>query len=187
MEQVLAALHSLRNSPGNLREIYWDGEVTRWTSLELVSFGGEIHFYVRCYAKLRKSRRGRFLFILSRPGYYRGAGLYFPFSRKIHDMYEKGIDMWGTEMLLNKDAIFPIKTYTDFENDVEEKSFDPISSFLEILGKLRKTESIGIQILIAPASSGEWDEKYDADLKKLREPETRKVKENNFPRAETRV
>lgn len=53
MEQVLAALHSLRNSPGNLREIYWDGEVTRWTSLELVSFGGEIHFYVRCYAKLR--------------------------------------------------------------------------------------------------------------------------------------
>ncbi len=181
MEQVLAALHSLRNSPGNLREIYWGGEVTRWTSLELVSFGGEIHFYVRCYAKLRSLVEAAFF------SYYPGLDIievpdYISrFPEKIHDMYEKGIDMWGTEMLLNKDAIFPIKTYTDFENDVEEKSFDPISSFLEILGKLRKTESIGIQILIAPASSGEWDEKYDADLKKLREPETRKVKGKQLP------
>src|SRR5690349_14980746 len=47
MEQVLTAIHSLRNFPGTLAEKWWDGEVTRWYALEIVSFGGETHMYVR--------------------------------------------------------------------------------------------------------------------------------------------
>jgi hypothetical protein len=181
MEQVLTALHSLRNSAGDVREKYWDGEVTRWFSLEMVSFGGEIHFYVRCYARLRNLVEAAFF------SYYPGLDIievpdYISrFPEKVHEMYEKGLDLWGVEMVLQKSEMYPIKTYTDFENEAEEKNFDPISTFLEVLGKLKKTENVGIQILIAAAGSDEWDEKYEPELKKLREPETRKVKGKQMP------
>lgn len=181
MEQVLTAIHSLRNAAGNVRETYWDGEVTRWVSLEMVSFGGEIHFYVRCYEKLRSLIEAALF------SYYPGLDIIevpdyvSRFPEKVYQMYEKGLDLWGTEMVLAKDDMFPIKTYTDFENEAEEKSFDPISTFLEVLGKLKKNEVVAIQILIAPAGSDEWDEKWEPELKKLREPETRKVKGRQMP------
>ena len=47
------AMHSMRNAANNLREIYWDGEVTNWVSLEIAGRGGEVHLCVRC----SKSRR----------------------------------------------------------------------------------------------------------------------------------
>ncbi|KKU15734.1 MAG: hypothetical protein UX22_C0004G0055 [Candidatus Jorgensenbacteria bacterium GW2011_GWA2_45_9] len=51
MEQVLANLHTLRNAPGDVSERYREGEVTVWFSLEIASFGGEVHFYIRCQKK----------------------------------------------------------------------------------------------------------------------------------------
>jgi hypothetical protein len=53
MEQALMAIHQLRNAPGDLKEWYRDGEVTHWVSLEMVSFGGEIHFFLRVDGKKR--------------------------------------------------------------------------------------------------------------------------------------
>ncbi len=184
MEQVLTAIHSLRNAPGDIRETYWDGEVTRWVSLEMVSFGGEIHFYVRCYAKLRNLVEAAFF------SYYPGLDIievpdYISrFPEKVYEMYEKNLDLWGIEMTLAKEEMFPIKTYTDFEDEAEEKNFDPVSTFLEVLGKLKKGEIVGIQILIAPAGSDDWDEKYEEDLKKLREPTTKKMKGRKGPEGE---
>lgn len=176
MEQVLTAIHSLRNAADDIREKYWDGEVTRWVTFEMVSFGGEIHFFVRCYVRLKNLVEAAFF------SYYPGLDIvevpdYISrFPETVHEMYEKGMDMWGTEMRLDKEAMYPIKTYTDFEHEAEEKNFDPISTFLEVLGKLKKNEMVGIQILAAAAGSEEWDEKYEDDLKKLREPSTKKMK-----------
>ncbi|MBI3420443.1 MAG: hypothetical protein HY006_00075, partial [Candidatus Sungbacteria bacterium] len=47
MEQVFMSIHTVRNSPNNIKEKWWDGEVTLWCSCEVVSFGGDIHFYLR--------------------------------------------------------------------------------------------------------------------------------------------
>jgi len=176
MEQVLTAIHSLRNSAGDIREKYWDGEVTRWVTFEMVSFGGEIHFYVRCYKKLKNLVEAAFF------SYYPGLDIveitdYIDrFPEKVYEMYEKEMNLWGTEMMLAKEDMFPVKTYTDFEHEAEEKNFDPISTFLEVLGKLKKNEMVGIQIMAAAAGSEDWDEKYEEDLKKLREPTTKKMK-----------
>src|SRR3989344_1283903 len=51
MEQFFSAIYGLRNIAGDLIEKYFDGEVTLWFSFELVSFGGEIHFYIRTPSK----------------------------------------------------------------------------------------------------------------------------------------
>ncbi|TSA45174.1 hypothetical protein D4R51_02330, partial [bacterium] len=184
MEQVLTAIHSLRNSAGDIEEKYWDGEVTRWYSLEVVSFGGEIHFYVRCYRKQKNLVEAAFF------SYYPGLDIievpdYIDrFPGKVYEMYEKGMDLWGTEMVLTKEEMFPIKTYTDFEDDAEEKSFDPISTFLEVLSKVKRSEIVGIQILAAPAGSDDWDKKWDSALKELREPQTKKMKGRKGPEGE---
>ncbi len=176
MEQVLAAIHTLRNTANDLEEKYKDGEVTRWFAFEMVSFGGETHFYIRTYARLRGLVEAAFfsyypdLDIVEVPDYMD------KIPETVRDIYEEGLDMWGSEMLLTKAEYYPIKTYVDFESEADEKKFDPISTFLEVFAKLAKEEFVGVQILIAPAGAEDWIEKYESEVKKMREPETKKKK-----------
>lgn len=171
MEQVLAAIHSLRNAPGDIREWYWDGEVTRWYALEMVSFGGEMRFFVRVYKGQKHLVQAAFF------SYYPDVDLeevddyVEQFPKDMAEVYGKQMDIWGTEMVLAERAAFPIKTYEDFEHMEEEKQFDPISTFLEVLGKLRKEETVGVQILIAPASP-KWKDKFEGTVNELKEPAT---------------
>ncbi len=176
MEQVFAAIHTLRNAPADVKEKYGDGEVTRWFSFEMVSFGGEIHFYVRTYVGLRNLVEAAFFSYYPDLDIVEVQDYIDRFPDTVHGLYEKGLDMWGTEMILKKEEYYPIKTYADFESPDDEKKFDPISTFLEVLGKINKNEFVGIQILAAPAASEEWDEKWGEELKKLREPEGKKRK-----------
>ena len=53
MEQIFSSIHGLRNTPSNPKEEWWDGEVTMWFSCEVVSFGGELHFYLKVPEKHR--------------------------------------------------------------------------------------------------------------------------------------
>ncbi|MFH1193131.1 MAG: hypothetical protein V1656_02325 [Candidatus Jorgensenbacteria bacterium] len=175
MEQVLTAIHSLRNAAGDIKEIYWDGEVTYWWSLEVVSFGGEIRFFVR-------SAKGRVQLVKAAFfSYYPDVELEEiddyteQFPKDMTEVYGKQMDLWGTEMKLTGKAAYPIKTYEDFEHMEEEKQFDPISAFLEVLGRVRKEEIVGIQILIAPASP-KWKDKFNSILEELKKPATATVK-----------
>jgi hypothetical protein len=174
MEQVLRALHSLRNSAGDVKETYWDGEVTVWFSLEMVSFGGQIRLFIRGQKKQRNLIEAAFfsyyqdIEIVEVPDYVQD------FPQSITEMWERGLEMWGTEMVLAKPDAYPIKTYPFFESEAEEKQFDPISTFLEILAKIKKQEIVGIQILIAPAGP-DWIKKWDKLLDEMQEPETMTV------------
>ncbi|MDP3975255.1 MAG: hypothetical protein Q8P88_03165, partial [Candidatus Jorgensenbacteria bacterium] len=171
MEQVLAAVHSLRNTAGDLREVYWDGEVTYWWSLEIVSFGGEIRFFIRTPKERAQLVRAAFFSYYSDIEIVEVEDYMQQFPQTMEEMYEKGMDMWGTEMLLAEEAAFPIKTYEDFENIAEEKQFDPISTFLEILGAIKKEETVGIHVLVAPAGA-DWREKFEDVVEELKAPQT---------------
>ncbi len=168
MEQVLMAIHSLRNAAGHLREIWWDGEVTKWYALEMVSFGGEVHFYVKVPYYKQKS--------LVEAAFYS----YYPdvevvevddyvdqIPRDLKELEKTGYDAWGTEMVITREAAFPIKSYLDFESPDEDKQYDPISAFLEILGKIKKEERVGIQMLIAPAAP-QWRNQFDKVVEGMR-------------------
>jgi hypothetical protein len=153
MEQVLAAIHSLRNIPGNPQEKWMTGEVTLWYSLELVSIGGAIHFYVRSYRKQQPLIEAAFFAYYPDIEVVEVEDYVKQLPENVTELYESGYDLWGIELILNKDDAYPIKSYLDFEAPEEEKQFDPMSHFLEVLGKVKREETVAIQIVIAPAGA----------------------------------
>ncbi|MCL4404271.1 hypothetical protein M1432_02930 [Patescibacteria group bacterium] len=171
MEQVLATLNSFRNTPGNLKEKYWDGAVTRWYTLEMVSFGGEIHLFVRCPSNMVRVVEAAFF------SYYPdmdilGAKDYMEILPKTLDEIEaKDMEFWGTEMILDKEDAYPIKSYKYFESEAEEKQFDPISTFLEVLGKVQKEEILSIQLLLEPGDP-KWKDEWKDLVDELKQKKT---------------
>ncbi len=173
MEQFFMNVHGLRNAAGNLLEKYVDGEVTLWWSLEMVSFGGEIHFYIRTPKKHKKMIE---------------AGLYaqYPytemsevkdymdeFPKETREIYQKGNNIFGGELILKKADIYPITTYERFELSKDEMAIDPISALLEVLSNIHKEEKFYLQILIRPLGS-EWQEEGKKLVDKLVGRKTKK-------------
>lgn len=173
MEQVLMAIHALRNTANDLRELWWDGEITKWYALEIVSFGGEIRFFIRFYYKQRPLIEAAFF------SYYPDVELievddYLDeIPKNMDEVYAKGYDIWGSEMVLLKESGYPIRTYPIFEAPDEERQFDPIATFLEVLGRAKREEFIGVQILIAPTGI-EWHEEWKGFVEKLKEQSSSK-------------
>ncbi|HXF44129.1 MAG TPA: hypothetical protein VNK70_01560 [Candidatus Paceibacterota bacterium] len=174
MEQVLAAMASLRNAPGDIREKYIDGEVTRWFSLEIVSFGGEIHFYVMVYKKLVNLLESAFFSYYPDIEVVEVEDYVKQMPQDLVELYRRDWDIWATEMILTREDAYPIKTYPHFEAELEERQNDPMSTFLEVLSKVKPGEFVGIQILIAPAGS-EWRKKWEGLLENMKEPKMKEI------------
>ncbi len=179
MEQVLTLLHSLRNAPSDIEEKWLIGEVTRWFSLEIVSFGGEIHYYIRVYKKQRNLVEAAFHSYYPEIEFVEVEDYVNKFPQSVEEMYAQQYDLWGTEILISKPAFYPIKTYGHFlKHPDKEKRIDPMAVYLEVLGKLKLREIVGIQILIAPKGN-EWKDKYQKDLEALKsEVKEKKVTTN---------
>ncbi len=173
MEQVLMGLHSLRNTAGDFEETWIDGEITKWFTLEICSFSGEVKFFIRCYYKQRPLVEAAFF------SYYPDVELvevddYInDLPKDMDELYEKGYQIWGAEMLLRKEPAYPIRTYPMFEAPDEERQYDPIALSLEVLAKAKKGEFIGVQYLIAPAED-DWDKEWKPLVEKLKEQSSKK-------------
>ena len=177
MEFVLNVLNSYQRSPSNIKDKYIDGVVNNIFSLEMVYFKGEIHFFVRILADLRKVVEGAFF------AYYPDIELEeisVDYADEIPKSDQEvklgGLSVWGTELILEKEEIYPIKSYKSFENIDETKKFDPISVFLEMMHKLKKDEMLGVQILIEPVSS-KWKDKFSKTLEELKKQQKQKSPE----------
>lgn len=169
MEQIFMTMHGVRNTPSNVKEKWWDGEVPMWFSCEIVSFGGEIHLYMRVPEKHRN--------IIE-------AGLYAQYPdlevtevkedyinrlpSTIQELFAKGYDFFGNELRLAKEDAYPIRTYVDFEEVVEERQLDPVGVILETVSKIKPQEHMWIQILVQPADDS-WKKAGDLVIKELKE------------------
>ncbi len=183
MEQVLAALHSLRNAPGDFQEKYLNGEITRWFSLELVSIGGEVHFYIRAPRGQKDLVEAAFFSYYSDVELAEADDYVNNLPENITELYEGGYELWGTELVLAKNEAYPIKSYLDFEAPEEEKQYDPISMFLEVLGKAKREELGGIPVESAPAGD-EWKKHGQHGVEELR---SKKGEGGHGPGASMRV
>ncbi|MEK7638888.1 MAG: hypothetical protein AAB388_01870 [Patescibacteria group bacterium] len=149
MENVLNQTF-LPNSLDNLMHPYLEGRHPLMNSLEVVSIGGEVRFYVNVPTKKVKNSFEAQLY-----AQYPGV-----------EVTEEPIDYtaevkWDPEewamisfhIAKKEDEIFPIKTYIDFGLDKlpkEEEKLDPMAPLLEHLGKVKPHERMWVQFLIRP-------------------------------------
>ncbi len=167
MEQVFTSFHALRNAPADIAEKWWDGEITRWYALEIASFGGETHFYVRGYNLQKGLLEAAFLSYYPEIEIVEIDDYIERLPANIKELHEQGYDLWGSEMKLDREEAYPIKVYSEFEAPEEEKQYDPMAAFLEFMATIKKEEIVCIQFLIAPKAR-EWRDKWDGLIEELR-------------------
>jgi len=145
MEVVLSAMHQTADESSWWQK-YWLGQTRAWFSLELISTGGNIRFFIWTRKKYRNSLEGHLY------SQYPGVEVYeaedytknFYFDPAKHRMF-------GVQWELAKADPFPIKTYVDYGLDKdpkEEFKVDPIATSLEFLSTVTAGHNVWIQIII---------------------------------------
>jgi len=152
MEQIFIGLHGIQ-SGGDIIDKYWKGKIQDWFSFEIVGRGGFIHFFVRTPIQYRNLVEAQIFAQYSEAEIIDANDYVSSVPEPPHPEW----DLWGTEFILIKDDIYPIKTYRQFEASKPELAVDPIASFLEVMSKLSVNEQIWLQILIRPVPD-KWKE-----------------------------
>ncbi len=182
-------LYSLSNK--GFLETYWLGAVQLWFSLEIVSIGGQVHFYLRAPSRMKGLIETQ-LYAQYPQAQVKVAEDYTLAVNKISP--ESGWDLWGCEFTLVKPDAYPIKTYVDFGLDKdpkEEFKVDPISPVIELFGSIEKGEQVWMQIVIAPSQKKfhthgtrsehhGWVEESEHVMKELTEKYTKGEGESSF-------
>jgi len=167
MEQVLLAMHGLRNAPRTWKAYHLEGQVTRWFSFEIVSRGGGLRFFVRTPAALRNLVEASLFSYYPEVEIDTVADYAADLPSTVHELEERNLDLWGTELTAAKDPVIPFKTYTQFSSG-EKDGIDPLSSVVEILGKIGKEDFAGIQIVASPADR-KWNSGGGDQITRLKE------------------
>jgi len=189
MEVVLGAFHQTRDAT-------WWTQITTgfrraWFSLELVSIGGEIHFFIRTPSFFRALVESSIYSQYPNVEIYEVADYVYSAD---YTGPESEYDMWGGEFILTKDDPYPIKTYIHYgleKDPKEEFKNDPITPMIEFLGAIQPGHQIWVQIMIQAAkkryrkkdgSMGDWKDQGEAIINKLmKRDEKPKEGELKFP------
>ncbi len=164
MEQIFAGLYSIK-SGGNFWEKYFKGKVQEWFSLEIVSEGGKIYFFIRTPQKNRNLVES---YIYSQ---YPDAEIN-EVEDYVYDVPETipsaGYDLKGTEFILEKEDAYPIRVWRDFEFESKEgeANVDPIAGLIESLSQLKEGEKFWLQLGIKPIGD-DWKKEGEEIVSKL--------------------
>jgi len=181
MEQVFAGWWMLYDPP-DWWEKWIEGKYQLSMSIELVSDGGEIHFYLYIPESARNFIESS---IYSQ---YPDAEIFQveDYTKNIpQDIPNEEWDLWGCDYELIKEDIYPIKTYSRFFEEkaetIEEKRIDPLAALLEGMSKLKPGEKIWVQFRLTPITNAENNYKdrakaaIDKMLKKPGKPEPKPI------------
>ena len=146
MENALSKLWTDSGETTFLNRV-WQGQCRPYFSLEMASFGGEVHFYIWCWRSWRHTVESMMY------AYYPEVELVetedyaakFRFDPEKHEAFPTD---WRYEP---RNDAYPIRTYVEFELDKdpkEEYRIDPLSEVLERLSTLKPDEQMWIQIII---------------------------------------
>ncbi len=142
MEQVFASLHAIPKED--------------WVSFEIAGFSQDTHFYIRVPSHLSK------LLEASVFSQYPGAEItpaedYV--SRFGRELPDDDYDVAGSELVLERNNAYPLRTYPSFgEGNKEDEHYtDPISTVTEVMSGLKNDEMIWLQIIVRPLDKGKND------------------------------
>ncbi len=183
MELFLLALYQT-GGEGTWIDRWVKGKVRTWFSLELVSLGGRIRFYIWCESKNKKYLESQIY------AQYPGTEV-----RDAEDYAAKlnltNYEMMATELSLAKADPYPIKTYVDYQLDKEQEEeykIDPLTPILEYFATLPEDNYAVIQIFVRAHKAEDPDPKklFPSMSKKVdnwkddAKKEIAKIKEESF-------
>lgn len=192
MELVFSNAFYHKSSKG-FWELYIQGAVWFWFSLEIVSIDGKVHFFIRTPSRMRDLVETQIYGQFPQAKVTEVEDYVFDIPQ-----YKKDGDwnVWGCEFTKKQHDAYPIKTYKDWGDEMktgqkEEFKIDPLTPTIEYLGSLRKGEQVWIQMIIRqslktwPSKRTGRDEKiYGAamdELIKITAPYTRTQKNEDSP------
>ncbi|MDP2709063.1 MAG: hypothetical protein Q8O93_03395 [bacterium] len=158
----LAGAHSTKD----LFEKWWLGEWQLYFSFEIASIEGYIQFLIWSPEKYRNLIEAAVYSqypdaeITEVEDYTAGFPTQYP-----DDEY----DIFGSEFILVKNSVYPIKTYKHFEHQMGEPETqykDPLAALMDLMGSMKKGEQLWYQILIIPTGV-EWAEQGEVEIKKI--------------------
>lgn len=162
VEHIFSQLHGIKKS-GNIIERFFEGYDQIGFSLELISIDGYIQYLIRTPKRYRDLVEAAIYAqypdaeISEAEDYTKSIPYQFP-----DDEY----NIWGTELQLENEDVYPIRTYPEFEHSLSQEYKDPMAGLLEMLSRLQAGEQYWIQILITPTGI-EWRERGKRIIKKL--------------------
>lgn len=130
-------------------EMYWQGAVHFWYSLEIVGIDGKVRFFIRVPSRLKKLVETQLYaqYPQVRVTEVEDYTLSVPRFRNDGNWY-----LWGCEFKLKNHDAHPIRTYKDYGLDKqglkEEDKVDPITPTIEFLGSLERGEQVWVQIIV---------------------------------------
>jgi hypothetical protein len=182
MELALANALSQTGGVGTWYHKYWLGNLTNWFSLEIVSLGGDVRFFVRTNEKFKMIVENQIYAQYPQAEITEVDDYVLPIMAK---MQKEPWSVFGSNFILTKEDPYPIKTYVDYNLDQapeklkQEQIIDPITPTIELLGSLKPTENIWFQILVRPAlkrykkpdtwfQKGDWKDQGRDLIKKMK-------------------
>lgn len=162
VEQIIATLHGVFFGP-NKKEKWWLGVLLDKFSLEIVSIDGYIQYFVYSSTTNADLVKGAIYAqypdaeIIEVEDYTQNVPLEYP---------NEEYDVFGTEFLLRKPDVFPIKTYEQFEHQLTGVYADPMAAVLELMSRLRKGEQVWLQFVLTP-QGGDFRERGLKEVDKL--------------------
>ena len=182
METALASFWMMSHETTFLMRVFM-GMVRPWYSLEIASFGGEIHFYLWVWKAYQKMTEAHIYSQYPEIELHEveDYSLKYAFDETKDTCYctnwrleGSGID--PTDPRINA---YPIKTYVDLELDKdpkEEFKVDPLANVLEFMGSIRPTQQMWIQIIFTAAYMTGTLVRRESTWKAVVEEEIQKVR-----------
>jgi hypothetical protein len=190
MEMVLGTFHQTGGETTWINRI-WEGKTRSWFSLEIISMGGNIRFFIWTKPKHRNAIES---LIYSQ---YPGVEIYEAEDYTKPFYYNPSTNnIWATEFALTQPDPYPIKTYVDYGLDKdpkEEFKVDPMTPMIEFLGSITAGHNVWIQIMIRAHKKrrladvfGEKEDSWKDEMAKEKDKIIEKLKvkkeEGGFPR-----
>jgi len=151
METMLAGLHHAKGE-SNWYQLYVQGKVRPYWSLEIVSLEGQVHFYIWTRAEFRKLVEAAVY--AQYPGVQVVEAEDYTKTISAHPGEEWGV--WGCDFKHTQKDPYPLKTYVEYGLDKvaeEPEQVDPLANLIEFAGSVGKGEYLWIQY-IARVHSG---------------------------------
>lgn len=154
MENVLHSIWAMYDPPSNIRDYWIKGNWMACYTFEIIGRKGEINFYIRV------PNDNRNLLESAIYGEYPDAEIkevpdyVYTFGK---DVPNEDYDLWGADLALLKEDIYPIRTYDYWETEMtrEVKKIDPLASLFETFGNLKEGEEVWVQINARPITNEE--------------------------------